>query len=236
MACVKSVKSGSVADKDGALQPGMLLGFIDGADATGLDYFDLIRLIRETRPVTLGFCGNANTPAPAPEDIESQHKSLGLIQEEGEEGSSEEEEEDDGGGNNQAASMSAAEAAAAAAAMVPEVDDAPAPAPAQPVVPRSKRPPASRQSVPKRRNMSVLQTGKERRVWDAKAAVASTPKKATTATMKQKEPTSESLFARPGPLGIVWSQVEDKQSGGVVACVKGTYNILPSFVPIICSN
>jgi hypothetical protein len=53
MACVKSVKAGSVADLHGSLQPGMLLGFIDGADATGLDYFDLIRLIRETRPVKL---------------------------------------------------------------------------------------------------------------------------------------------------------------------------------------
>ena len=34
------------------------------ADATGLDYFDLIHLVRETWPVTLGFCGNTPTLPP----------------------------------------------------------------------------------------------------------------------------------------------------------------------------
>ena len=238
MACVKSVKSGSVADKDGGLQPGMLLGFIDGADATGLDYFDLIRLIRETRPVTLvrpfsnafsnalhclvsvkacclnclccaqGFCSNTNTPAsiPTPEPALSTLDDLPTLQE-GEEGS---EEDDDGDEDNP---MSAADAAAAAAAEIP--DEA---SPAQPATQtaRSKRPPPSSKAGPKRRNMSVLQTGTERRTWDAKAP-SSTSKKVA---MAEQPATSTATFSKPGPLGIVWSQVEDKKSGGVVACVK----------------
>ena len=61
----------------------------------------------------------------------------------------------------------------------------------------------------------MLQTGTERRTWDAKAP-SSTPKVA----MAEQPATSTATFSKPGPLGIVWSQVEDKKSGGVVACVK----------------
>ena len=38
---------------------GMLLGYVNQRWIKGVDYFDQIKLVRETRPITLGFTGQA---------------------------------------------------------------------------------------------------------------------------------------------------------------------------------
>lgn len=85
-ACVKAVKSGSVAEQDGTIQRGMLLAHVCGSDATGMEYFDLIRLIRESRPVTLGFSSGATVAeekrragAPRPARSKPATSTLGVL-------------------------------------------------------------------------------------------------------------------------------------------------------------
>jgi len=50
MGCI-AVKPGSVAERDGQVQPGMLLGYIGGEWVQGLDYLDQITMIRDVSPV-----------------------------------------------------------------------------------------------------------------------------------------------------------------------------------------
>ena len=60
VACIKALKPGSAAEQARTLRNGMLLGYVNGRWVKGVDYFDQIKLVRETRPVVLGFCGNAS--------------------------------------------------------------------------------------------------------------------------------------------------------------------------------
>eukprot|EP01050_Picozoa_sp_SAG11_P005698 SAG11_NODE_411_length_9696_cov_46.841513_1_plen_379_part_10 len=58
---VKAIRPDTPAGRQSAMTPGFmagaLLGYVNGEWVKGRDYFECIKLIKETRPLELGFCG-----------------------------------------------------------------------------------------------------------------------------------------------------------------------------------
>jgi hypothetical protein len=218
MAAIKAVKPGSVADRDGHIEPGMLLATIGTTDMAGADYFDIIRLIRERRPLELGLLRptnrNRSSSVEQPTDgkptvAESSALDdlpLPTIAE------SESDDGQESSMHTRAATMSAA--AASAAAMAAKAVDQEAHEQVR-TTPKQK----------KMRGMSVVATSRderEAREHDVQSSIIRARRQDSLNTAAAVEATCLVTFAERGPLGIIWSQASQDRGGAdtVMAVVK----------------